>query len=433
VKVTTAEGEAQVPVTFTVWDFALPSTSSLRSYFGLSYGVIGAGHGGSGDSSSELRARYAQLGLDHRISVEVADDGHDHDLDHFERFYGALVAGTAPTRLAGAHLTAIKFLGDTSSVDDHRAWAQHARAAGWFDRLFSYTCDEPPLTCAWGDINQRTKAAHDADPDLRTLVTTTIWDADGHGVTGGVDILAPVVNWTYDRPESPVAGDQRGRYDGFLKQKNKELWLYQSCMSHGCGGTVDMGSPSDQDRYYTGWPTYMIDAPAVRNRAMEWISFAERATGELYWESAYAFMHDAWSNQWDFSGNGDGTLFYPGTVSRIGGNTDIPVASIRLKMIREGMEDFEYLKALSDAGDPELAKSIARQVFPNPYSTDVDPAIIAKARAAMATRIVQLKGGQLPGEAGPGGGCASAGGNGGALLAFPALLGLALLRRRRRG
>ena len=65
--------------------------------------------------------------------------------------------------------------------------------------------------------------------------------------------------------------------------------MYQSCMSHGCGGTVNMGSPSESDRYFTGWPSYMIDASAVRNRAMEWISFLEGATGELYWESAFAF------------------------------------------------------------------------------------------------------------------------------------------------
>jgi uncharacterized protein (TIGR03382 family) len=100
-------------------------------------------------------------------------------------------------------------------------------------------------------------------------------------------------------------------------------------------------------------------------------------------------------------------------------------------MIREGMEDFEYLKLLSDAGDPELARSIARQVFPNPYSTDVDPAVLARAREAMAVRIVQLGGGELPGEGG--GGCSSAGGGAAALLAFPVLLGLALVRRRGRG
>jgi uncharacterized protein (TIGR03382 family) len=434
VKVTTGEGEALVPVTLTVWDFELPSTSSLRSYFGISYGTIPRAHGTSGDEDAKLRARYAQLALDHRISVTVGDDGHDKDFGHFDRFYGPAVAGTASTKLPGARLTSVRFTGNSSSTEDMRAWAKHAREQGWLDRLFQYTCDEPPLTCSWSDINGRTRAARAADPELRTLITTTVWDADSHGVTSGLDILVPVVNFTDDKPGSAVAGDQRNRYDGFLaSSRSKELWMYQSCMSHGCGGTVNMGSPSDKDKYYTGWPSYMIDAAAVRNRAMEWISFAERATGELYWETTFAFLHDAWSNQWDFSGNGDGTLFYPGTPAKIGGKTHVPVASIRLKMIREGMEDYEYLKLLADAGDPQGARDIARKLFPSAYSTDVDPAALMQAREAIAARIVQLKGGQSPGGGAlGGGGCGSAGGlGGGALLALPALLGMALLRRRR--
>lgn len=43
------------------------------------------------------------------------------------------------------------------------------------------------------------------------------------------------------------------------------------------------------------------------------------------------------------------------------------------RSVREGMEDYEYLEILSDSGDPELAARIARQLFPNAYSTDVDP------------------------------------------------------------
>jgi uncharacterized protein (TIGR03382 family) len=439
VKVTTADGEAVIPVSLAVYDFTLPSTSSLRTHFGLAYGVVARGHGVSGDADSELRARYAQLGLDHRISVSgVADDGRHGDMAHFDRFYGALVDGTAPTRLAGARLTTVRFVGNQSSAADHRKWAQHARAKGWMDRLFSYVCDEPPLTCAWSDIPVRTRAAREADPEFRTLLTTQIWDADEHGVTDGVDIMVPVVNFMEDKPGNSLAGRQRSLYDAFLaKGERKELWMYQSCMSHGCGGTVDMGSPSESDRYFTGWPSYMIDSSAVRNRAMEWISFLEDATGELYWESAFAFTRGqaAWTNQWDFSGNGDGTLFYPGAPARIGGKTHIPVASIRLKMIREGMEDYEYLRALAAAGDPEMARRIARQLFPSAYSTEVDPAALMAARESIAVRILELTGKSLPPEigtvGGAGGGCGSTGGIGGAaLLALPGLLGLALRRRR---
>jgi glycosyl hydrolase family 123 len=454
VTVTTAAGEAAIPVTVEVRDFELPSTSSLRTSFGLSYGVVAAAHGVSGEADAQLRARYGQLALDHRLSLTgLNDDGYHADMSHFDRFYGPLVEGSAPTRLAGARLTSVKYVGGRTSVDEHAVWAKHAREKGWFDRLFDYTCDEPPLTCAWSDIPARAGAAHQADPEFRTLVTTQLQDAEDHGVAKDIDIVVPVVNWMNDRPGNEFSGDQRPRYDAFLGAgSTHELWLYQSCMSHGCGGTVNIGSPSENDLYFTGWPSYMIDASAARNRAMEWISFLERASGELYWETGNAFRADPWASQWDFSGNGDGTLFYPGTPARIGGQTHIPVASIRVKMIREGMEDYEYLKALSDAGDPELARQIAREVFPNAWSTDVAPEKIEDARARIAARIVELRGGQAPAAApaagspgadagavalgaaaspAAGGGCGSAGGLGaGALLALPLLL--ARVRRRAR-
>ncbi len=433
ITVTSAEGEAKIPVQLVVWDFELPSTSSLRTTFGLSYGGIRSAHHTDGDAESALRARYATMGLDHRISLGgLADDGRNSDLGNLDRFYGPLLDGKAGTTLPGARLTTMKYVGDRNSVDEHRAWARHFRDKGWFGQLFDYTCDEPPLTCRWDEIPTRAKAAHDADPDFKTLVTTQVWDAQDNGALSSIDVLVPVVNWTWDKPGSAVAGDQRARYDDFLKGHGKELWLYQSCMSHGCGGTVNMGNPSDGDRYFTGWPSYVIDASAVRNRAMEWITFAERATGELYWETTMAYGHDAWSNQWDFSGNGDGTLFYPGTPSRIGGQTDIPVASIRLKMIREGMEDYEYLKLLSDAGDPDLARSVARDLFPSASQTDVDPGKLLAAREQIAARILQLTGKSQPAELGVGGGCESGRGSGAfTLLACPPLLALAGLRRRR--
>jgi len=447
VKVTSAEGEAKIPVQLQVWDFELPSTSSLRTHFGLSYGVIGRGHGvATGDAEAALRARYGQMGLDHRISLSgLADDGFHRDYAHFDRFYKPLVDGSAPTRLDGAQLTTVKYVGDRTSVAEHQAWANRAKEQGWFDRLFDYTCDEPPLTCSWADITTRANAVHAADPDFRTLVTTTVDHAEEKGVLAGIDILVPVINWMDDRPGTTFAGDQRPHYDGFLASgKTKELWLYQSCMSHGCGGTVDIGNPSDADRAHTGWPSYMIDASAVRNRAMEWLSFAEYASGELYWESAFAYTKDMWADQWDFSGNGDGTLFYAGTPSRIGGQTHIPVASIRLKMIREGMEDYEYLVMLAKAGGAEAAHQVARDLFPNAYATEVAPEKVMSAREALAVRILAAQGkpavatdgspanaSGLPGAEG-GGGCGSTGGSGaGALLAVPFLLA-AVNRRRRR-
>jgi hypothetical protein len=286
------------------------------------------------------------------------DDG-SAALDHAGSLYGPALDGGAPTTLRGARMTAYELLYDA------RSWSSYFDGKGWFDRLFQYTCDEPPLTCQWSDVTARAAAAKAADPDFRTLVTTSVDEATSNGCLLDRRHRA-VINYLDDK-EGTYAGEQRAKYDAFLAASSRrEIWSYQSCMSHGCGGTVNFGSPSWSDRYFTGWPSYMIDASAVRNRAMEWLSFRYRLTGELYYETAMAFSHDPWTSQWDFNGNGDGTLFYPGTPEKIGGTTHVPVASIRLKMIREGMEDYEYLKLLADAGDEAFARRVADALFLTP-------------------------------------------------------------------
>jgi uncharacterized protein (TIGR03382 family) len=393
-------GDVAVPVSLNVWDFALPSTSSLRSHFGLAWGDLPAGHGVS-DATPDLaalRARYSQLGLDHRISLGSTDDGYAaSDLSHFVQYYGPLCDGTAPTQLKGAQLTTVTFRGGSATgsglTTAARSWVtefkKHALPDGktWFDKLFDYTCDEPPTFCknqTWGDINTRSAALKAADPNFRTLVTTTLPDADKNGVTNAIDILVPIVNDLDNKPGYDNAGPQRSKYDGFVAARaGREVWTYQSCMSHGCGGS---------DGYFTGWPSIVIDALSMRARAEQWLSFLFDLSGELYWDSAYAYqLGDAWTSQWaaEFTGNGDGTLFYPGTPAKIGGSTHIPVASLRLKMIREGMEDFEYLKALSDAGDPQLARDLASALFPNAWS-EPTAAQLLSTRHTIAERIVAL-------------------------------------------
>jgi hypothetical protein len=387
-----AEGSAVVPVALTVHDFALPVKPSLKSAFGVSYGTIPSGHGIStaGATFPALRAKYDQLALDHRVSLTPHDDG-ERSIAHFDAFYGPYVSGTAPTQTPGAALSNVQFVGPLASTGDLKAWYDHAAAQGWAERLFQYTCDEPPATCRWTDIPTRLRAAKAANPAFRTLLTTNlpeIRDAEaqyGIQVQRDLEILVPVINHLHDRPGNRFAGSQRSSYDAFLASgPRKELWVYQSCMSHGCGGTSS---------YFTGWPSYMIDASAVRNRAMQWLDFLYRVSGELYFETTMAYTHDAWSNQWDFSGNGDGTLFYPGTPARIGGTTHVPVASIRLKMIREGMEDYEYLKLLSDLGDRDMAEREARTLFPTPYQTEASPDALMAARTRIAQRIVELRNG----------------------------------------
>ncbi len=96
---------------------------------------------------------------------------------------------------------------------------------------------------------------------------------------------------------------------------------------------------------------------------------------------------DPWTSVDAFGGNGDGTLFYPGTPARIGGTTAVPVPSIRLAHIRDGMEDYEYLRLLSTAGDSAYADMVSRMVITNAYTFDNDPAHYEAARELLGTRL----------------------------------------------
>jgi len=130
---------------------------------------------------------------------------------------------------------------------------------------------------------------------------------------------------------------------------------------------------------------------------MEWMSFTYDLQGELYFETTMAYyLGDPWVTQAAFGGNGDGTLFYPGTTARIGGQTEIPVEALRLKAIRDGMEDYELLNLAKTLGLGNQAIAIARSVFPTTYQATATAELIATARAELAGLILHALGKDLP-------------------------------------
>jgi hypothetical protein len=105
-----------------------------------------------------------------------------------------------------------------------------------------------------------------------------------------------------------------------------------------------------------------IDEPAITNRIMQWMDFKYQVSAELYYETTYAMEQgDAWTTQYYFGNNGDGSIWYPGKPSVIGGTHDIPVESFRMKILREGMQDYEYLNLLVKLGRRRVRTDGARQ------------------------------------------------------------------------
>jgi MYXO-CTERM domain-containing protein len=425
-----------VTLSIHVRGFSLPSTSTLRSAYGFDWDGPCVGHfGGYGPPNCDdaqleaINALYFQDALNHRLTISelvyappiAKGQG---DFTSFDSLYGPFLDGTAltgATQLQGAKITTIEYTGDQSSLS-YAAWAAHFKAKGWFDRVFDYTCDEPPSGCNWTDIPTRAAIVHAGDPQFRTLTTTTVQAATMNNVLASLDILVPIVNEMDGTTNDPYPGNQRSQYDAFLMRPNALLWMYQSCEpSSSCSNGQVGGEP--------GYPTMFIDATALSNRLMQWKDFQLQVSAELYYDTTYAMAQagkDAWTSQYEFGNNGDGSIWYPGKPSVIGGTKDIPIESLRMKMLREGMQDYEYLYLLTKLGGGAFANQELDTVVQDTTYT-MDPSALDQAREAMATKIEALlattpDGGTVSGTGGGAtgsgatgsGGAAGTGGSGGA-------------------
>jgi len=98
-------------------------------------------------------------------------------------------------------------------------------------------------------------------------------------------------------------------------------------------------------------------------RIAPWLNRRYNITGLLYWSTIYWGCPDR--DPWDDPGfrirwNGDGALFYPGEDAGIEG----PVASIRLKCLRDGMEDYEYFVILEQLGGKKVVDEVVHKAVP---------------------------------------------------------------------
>lgn len=179
---------------------------------------------------------------------------------------------------------------------------------------------------------------------------------------------------------------------------------------------------------YSSWPTrdhwwYFADnvtsvnipnmdmsteAQAIWTRAIPWLSWTYRNTGLLYYDANITWrgVYRPFVNTYQQQTNGQDTQVYPGVAVKtayhpastpeIGGTNDIPVESIKLKLLREGQEDFEYMELLRQAGKLAEADALVDTIYlGTPYtdghgkyfSASTDTGRYFAAREAMAALI----------------------------------------------
>jgi hypothetical protein len=389
---------AEAPVALRVMPFALPSTSSFPTTFGFSgISALQQHHGGYTDDADlfELSEVYTRALLRHRISSHEGSGAPPEwtasankvavRWERYDREMGPFLDGTVfgdGDPLPGARVTSIDVRtpalpSDESRVLYWREWVRHFEQRGWLDRLFLYMFDEPGRDHHYGKVLGIGREARRASPELKTLLTEQL----APPLADVVDIWTTPINCIEPRPGiDPYCEEtvERRSYAA-AERDGREVWWYQSCMSHGCD--IMGGRP-----VFTDWPSYVVDVDPVANRIMQWLAFRYDIAGELYYNTVedYNAEGSPWDDLLSHGGNGDGTLFYPGTPDRIGGRTHIPIESIRLKLIREGLEDYEYLDLLQRSGNVDLARREVGRIAQSVFKWDRRPESLYAARRALA-------------------------------------------------
>lgn len=269
-----------------------------------------------------------------------------------------------------------------------RQLQDHLQQKGWLDKAFLYWYDEPGPG-AYKPIAEMGDIIHRYAPKLKWMLT----EQPGPELEHSVDIFCPILN-LYDHQ---TAAD--------LQAHGKEIWWYI------CTGPK---AP------YVG---EFIDRAAIEPRLWLWQTWKNKVQGILIWATVYWTSHavypnslqnpwddpESWSTSGSPWGNGDGRWLYPpqrDPNTDKTPNMDAPINSMRWELLRDGVEDYEYLwtlqqqvdqlqqKNLNAAAKTWLASAKVLLQVPDSISTDLthfnkSPEAIMARRAAIAQAIVE--------------------------------------------
>jgi hypothetical protein len=268
-----------------------------------------------------------------------------------------------------------------------RAYWNHMKKRGWADRVLFYISDEPHSNA---EITAQMRALcdmiHEVDPKIPIFISSwwhrpeyagyiDVWAVSSHGSTWG----RPV-------PLSDFAN---------IKKDGGRMWFTTD-------GKLCTDTPYFGFERLTPYYGYKFGAEAYEFWASTWYSF--RNPFDYGWHNHIRQSGSPGRVSWTRYPNGDGYILYPGQYIGV----DSPVPSLKLKLAREGVEDYEYFHYLESLisqgrklgkdvsqGEKALQNAMKLVVFPTAegrFSTEYisDPYAILRAREQVAEAITGL-------------------------------------------
>jgi hypothetical protein len=381
-----------VPITVFVWNFSLPDGPTHRNHFGSVQGVARLfGVERTSDKFKEIERRYCQMMSDHRINPplpasllpEMNEDGSLKITPERRQALKKFIEDLNVTdfEIPRAQIKDMTTGNRDKAINYYRDYYRYVRENGWDKRAYVYMLDEPNLKENYETVLALGDLVHEAAPQLKCLVVEQPYKQDPTwpDIDKAVDIWCPL-----------FAFIDRDSINGKLAHGD-EVWSYTALSQRAPGYHPHY----DEVRNYDS-PYWHIDAFLTSWRTPTWMNYQYRINGLLYWSMVTISrtlpgVIDPWLlpafsesvNQY----NGGGYLLYPGIPCGIEG----PVSCIRLKALRDSMEDYEYFVILEKLAGRESVLRIVNSVAPEWWATTDDPELIYSSREKIAAEIMKLQ------------------------------------------
>ncbi len=377
-----------IPVELTVWDFILPDGPTYRNHFG-GVGNLTSWFNADYDSDAyrEIEMNYCRMFADHRLnpplphhlmpamnedgSLDINPENHQKLKTFLKEFHVTdFEIPRTPIPEINNSRKKISEADKRKIVRYYADYYRYVKENGWEERAYVYLYDEPNTQECYSRVLELGELVKEASPQLKILVVEQPYKQDPSwpDMDPAIDIWCGLLGFI-DR-NSTNSAIARG----------DEVWSYTALAQR----TPAYHPQYDQLKNYDP-PYWHIDAGLTAHRTPVWINYQYGISGILYWALTYR-ERDDWNPVFRLKFNGDGYFMYPGVPCGIDG----PVSSIRLKNIRESMEDYEYLHLYEKLAGREAVLKVVAEVAPEWWESTNDADVIYSAREKIANEIIKL-------------------------------------------
>jgi hypothetical protein len=395
-------GSISIPVTLHVFNFAIPAELHVKSQMNFSFNTVLTKYSVSGTGSDYWMYvdMMKQFFIDHRLTpknplwpggltssggacfIDYDCNGNfsdPHGIWGFESPADKYLNGTGFNSGTGFPCyMAVTFQNNDASADQRpSAFCSQTRTASdwytgnnpnspynveWFQYMgamqsylttqgllaksYYYFANEPQDQADYDAVAWYSQELKKAAPNLKLMVSEEPKsEIYGHSTYTGskIDIWLPVLH-NYDPATS---WDREANH-------NEETWIY---FLHGTRPPF--------------FNPITLDHPGIESKFTGWFLWKYRVRGIAYY-AMNNWSQNPWTNPMISSHNGDGFMLYPPSESNTnityGSNNHRLVPSIRFELMRDGLEDYEYLYVLNQNAPPVVNVS-------NPSDTQADKII----------------------------------------------------------